>query len=147
MAQKYNYGKRSVESLDTCHKDLQLIAYEAIKVSDVDFGISEGHRALERQKKLYDEKKSRIDGISQKGKHNYIPSLAFDVYAYVNGKASWEVKDLTYIGGVMTSTAHRLYDEGKITHILRWGANWDNDGVIMDDQTFQDLPHFELLKP
>lgn len=141
----YVFGNTSLERLDTCHHEMKLIMKEALSVSVVDFGIAEGHRTLERQKKLYDEGLSQIDGVKVKGKHNYNPSLAADVYAYVNGKASWAEKDLCYIAGVITGTAERLRREGKIESKIRWGGNWDGDGVIVTDQSFIDLPHFELI--
>jgi peptidoglycan L-alanyl-D-glutamate endopeptidase CwlK len=143
------FGEGSKGNLDTCHNDLQLIANEAIKITPIDFGVSEGHRSVERQNKLFKEGKSKIDGINKKGKHNYSPSLAFDIYIYVKGKSklAYDEKHLTFIGGVLIATAKRLYSEGKITHILRWGANWDGDGELIYDQSFQDLPHFELKKP
>ena len=120
----HKFSGKSKERLETCHKDLQLIMTEAIQNSMVDFGIAEGHRSLERQKLLFDAGKSRIDGISKKGKHNYSPSLAVDIYAFVNGKASWDVSYLSYLGGVITATAAMLYEEGEISHKVRWGGNW-----------------------
>jgi len=135
------------------HKDLQLIFNEALKVSDVDFGCAEGHRTISRQQELYAQgrtkpgrKVTRIDGVNQMSKHNYDPSLAGDIYAWLNGKANWSERLLIYIGGVMTATAARLLAEGRITHALRWGGNWDRDGEIVTDQEFDDLPHFELVK-
>ena len=139
----YKFSNTSLDRLATCHEDLQLIAKEAIKVSQVDFGIACGHRTKEDQLKAFRGGFSKIDGITRKGKHNYSPSLAFDVYAWI-GKASWDVAHLTYIGGVITSTALRLKNEGKISSSVRWGANWDGDGVIITDQSFDDLPHFEI---
>lgn len=140
----YAFGETSKNRLATCHPDLQLIANTAITISHIDFGIAEGHRSVERQKKLFDEGKSRIDGISKLGKHNHMPSMAFDVYAWVDGKASWDEKYLTYIGGVITATAAMLLRKGSIERTLRWGGNWDGDGKIIYDQNFIDLPHFEL---
>ena len=29
---------------------------------------------------------------------------------------------------------------------IRWGGDWDGD-TVFDDQSFHDLPHFELLEP
>ena len=141
----YSFSKTSASRLATCHEDLQKIANLAIKVSAVDFGIAEGHRSIERQKMLYAAGKSKIDGTTKKGKHNYDPSLAFDVYAYVKGKASYSERDLCYIGGVMKACAEILHDQGMIYHKLRWGGNWDGDGQIVTDQGFIDLPHFELI--
>lgn len=139
------FGNTSQERLKTCHVDLQVIANTAIEVTKIDFGIAEGARSVERQKQLFDEGKSKIDGVTRKGKHNYTPSLAFDLYAFVNGKASWDREHLTYLGGMINGIAELLYQQGKITHQLRWGGNWDSDGVIISDQTFIDLPHFELI--
>ena len=144
----YKFGNRSKEQLGTCHKDLQLIAEEALKISQVDFGVSEGHRTVEKQLEYFNTGKSKIDGINKKGKHNYQPSLAMDIYAYVKGKGSlaFNTTYLAYLGGVITSVAARLKNEGRITHSIRWGYNWDSDGDIGTDQRFQDLPHFELKK-
>lgn len=142
----YTFGNRSKEKLAQCHPDLQLIASESLKVSMVDFGVSEGHRTIEKQQEYFNSGKSKVDGIKIKGKHNYQPSLAFDIYAYVKGKPhlAFNKTYLSYLGGVITATAQRLLNEGKITHKVRWGYNWDGDGEIGTDQRFQDLPHFEL---
>lgn len=142
----YLFGNRSKEKLAQCHPDLQLIAVESLKVSQVDFGISEGYRTVEKQLEYFNTGKSKIDGIKIKGKHNYQPSLAFDIYAYVSGKPhlAFNKTYLVYLMGVITATAKRLLNEGKITHSIRSGYNWDSDGEIGTDQRFQDLPHYEL---
>ena len=134
------FGERSQKNLDTCHHQLQLVANEAIL--HVDFSVIEGHRSLERQKKLFDEGRSKIDGISQQGKHNPDPSEAFDLLPYpamVNGVNVWEDRDrfllfAGFVKGIATSMG--------IT--LRLGADWDGD-FSTADQTFHDLPHFEIL--
>lgn len=143
----YQFGTTSQRRLATCHQDMRLIMSVAIQRSQVDFGIAEGHRSIARQQQLFKEKKSRVDGINKLGKHNYNPSLAADVYAWVNGKANWDEKHLAYIGGVVTAVAKELLAQGRISHDIRWGANWDRDGEIITDQDFDDLPHFELVKP
>lgn len=142
------FSNRSKTKLASCHSDLQLISEESLRVSQVDFGISEGHRSVEKQLEYYNTGKSKIDGIKKKGKHNYQPSLAFDIYAYVSGKPelSFNMTYLAYLGGVITATAERLLNEGRISHKIRWGYNWDSDGEIGTDQRFQDMPHFELIK-
>lgn len=135
----YQFGTTSKNRLNTCHDDLIKVLTAAIALSPIDFGIAEGHRSLDRQKQLFGEGKSRIDGITKKGKHNYSPSLAVDVYAFVNGKASWNEKELCLIAGVILSVAANYGIK------LRWGGNWDGDGQIISDQNFIDLPHFELI--
>ena len=140
------FGARSIEQLSTCHKDLQKIFYTAIEITDIDFGISEGQRSTQKQRQYFDQGKSKIDGIIKKGKHNYVPSLAADIYIYKNGKAEWGNEDLTYIAGLIKGVSELLYEYGEVDHKIRWGGNWDMDGEILVDQSFDDRPHFELIK-
>ena len=148
----FKFGRSSTEKLETAHKDLQLIFNLAIRRSKVDFGITEGYRSIERQKMLYDQGKSRIDGIIRKGKHNYNPSQAVDYYIYhpnleLRRRLAYDKVSLAYVAGLLDSCAEELYDKGQISHKLRWGANWDMDGVIDLDQSFDDYPHVEIIKP
>lgn len=122
----------------------------AITRSRIDFGISEGHRSLERQKQLFDEGKSKIDGIERKGKHNHDPSEAVDIFVYhpdpeLRQELAYDTGSLCYIAGVVNSCAEELIEKEEITHSIRWGGNWDKDGVILKDQNFNDLPHFEII--
>lgn len=141
----YQFGETSKQRLATCHKDLQMIMGLAIMVSKVDFGIAEGYRSLEKQMQYFREGKSKIDGVKVKGKHNYRPSLAVDIYPFVNGKALWEDEHLSYLAGVIDSAAQTLLRDGSINHRIRWGGNWDMDGELLIDQSFDDRPHFELV--
>jgi peptidoglycan L-alanyl-D-glutamate endopeptidase CwlK len=142
---KYKFSTTAASRLATCHSDLQKIMNLAIELTDMDFGIAEGHRSIERQQQMYKDGKSKIDGITRKGKHNYSPSLAVDIYAFVNGKASWAVADLMFLNGIITAAAKILKAQGEITHDIRLGANWDRDGEFLTDQSFDDLPHIELV--
>ncbi len=140
------FSARSFDKLSTCHIDLQLIAKTVIEITPIDFGISEGHRSLEKQQEYFKKGLSKIDGINKKGKHNYDPSMAFDFYIYVPGKKlSYDKYHLTFIAGLLIAVAKMLKLEKKITYDVRWGGNWDSDGEIIYDQTFQDLPHLELI--
>ena len=141
----YLFGKRSREALASCHADLRLIAESALERTQVDFAVVEGHRSLERQRLLYEAGKSKIDDISRKGKYNFSPSLAFDICVIVQGKASWRECYLAYLGGVITATAADLLARDLVKRSLQWGGNLDGDGVIITDQGFIDLPHFELI--
>lgn len=146
---EHRFGKRSQSKLNTCHEDLIKIMTLAISRSDIDFGISEGHRSLDRQYQLFLEGKSKIDGLDKKGKHNLTPSEAVDIYVYhpdriTQRKIIYDKKHLSYIGGVIMSCAQELYDKGEVTHLIRCGMNWDGDGIIDYDQLFDDFPHFEL---
>lgn len=128
------------------HPDLQKIFNLAIKRSRVDFGISQGYRDPELQLKYFKEGKSKV----KFGKHNKKPAEAGDIYIYhanksMRKKIVYDLVHLAYVGGIIDSCAKELKAKGEITHSVRWGANWDNDGVLMKDQSFQDLPHIELI--
>jgi peptidoglycan L-alanyl-D-glutamate endopeptidase CwlK len=136
----YFFGEKSINQLSTCHPDLQLIMNTAIKISDIDFSIIEGYRTLELQEKYYNEGASKV----QTGKHNLIPSMAVDICPYING-LKWNYEHFTYLAGLIHGITEMLLKEGKITHRIRWGGNWDMDGTILIDQSFDDRPHFELI--
>lgn len=157
---KYTFGKKSLEKLDTCHKDLQKILKLAISRSKIDFGISEGYRPLLKQQayyaigrttELHRKPITNIDGVNKKGKHNIMPSEAADLFIWHDNKSTrekiaWDKSHLSYIAGLIDSCTEELYSKGEITHKIRWGANWDSDGIIDYDQEFDDFPHFELIK-
>jgi peptidoglycan L-alanyl-D-glutamate endopeptidase CwlK len=104
------------------------------------------HR-IEKQHQYFKEGKSKIDGVTKKGKHNYIPSLAVDIYPYFDNGAKWDNEHLSYLSGIIHAVSEMLFASGKITHKIRWGGNWDMDGIILIDQSFDDRPHFELVLP
>jgi len=143
----FKLGKRSKDNYNTLHPDLQKIIDMALKVSQVDFTIIEGERTVERQQKLFNEGKSKIDGINKKGKHNYSPSLAFDFIAAVPNRKdlAFDKNHLMYLVGVFTACGKHLLNECEITHRTRSGANWDMDGTLVYDQRFLDMPHIEII--
>ena len=102
----YKLSKRSYNNLLTCHEDLQKIMGLAIQVSPVDFIITEGHRSVARQFKLFLQGLSKVDGTNTIGKHNLTPSMACDICAYVRGnkKLAFDVAHLAAIGGAVFIT-------------------------------------------
>jgi peptidoglycan L-alanyl-D-glutamate endopeptidase CwlK len=143
----HRLSKTSKGRLNSCNDDIQIIVNAAISVSRVDFGIAEGHRSVEKQQEYFKAGKSRVDGIKIKGKHNYSPSQAFDIYGWVAGKINYEKETMCYLAGLIVGVSEMLYKDGKTDHKLRWGGNWDKDGIILKDQSFDDMPHFEIYKP
>jgi peptidoglycan L-alanyl-D-glutamate endopeptidase CwlK len=76
--------------------------------------------------------------------------MAFDFHVSEkihDNPLTWDEEHLTYVGATLMAVADILYQEGKIIHKLRWGGNWDQDGVILKDQKLWDRPHVELVKP
>ena len=153
-----HYGAYSKRNLATAHPDLQVVFNEVIK--DFDNTIIHGHRSVEYQFEIYqmgrtlvdgvwvitDKSKvlTYLDGINKKSKHNYDPSMAIDAAPY---PIDWANKDRAiFFVGFVLGTASRLLAEGKITHKVVSGMDWDND-TDLDDQTFIDRPHFQLIKP
>ena len=158
-------GKRSIAERDTCHADLQKVIDLAIKRSDVDFGLHQGARTVSEQQTYFDNGKSGInpkkysttEDLCRVAKHIVIPghpkygkSRAIDLHCSekYNGKSyTWDGNHLSYIAGVFTSCAKELYEKGEISHIVRWGGDWDSDGIIGYDHKLKDFPHLELIKP
>jgi len=132
---RYYLSDQSIEHLSTCDDRLINIIQHAIKVSPYDFKVIEGHRSLERQLRLYQQGASKIDGITRKGKHNYFPSRAVDVAPY---PIDWQDTSRFYTLAGTILTVASMFNVN-----LRWGGDWDGDGSFRD-QTFHDLPHFEL---
>jgi peptidoglycan L-alanyl-D-glutamate endopeptidase CwlK len=126
----YKFSERSLNKLGTCDERLQELFLEAIKLTPIDFGISEGYRDTETQQKYFKEGKSKLDGVNNKSKHNYLPSRALDLYAYVGGKASWDKIHLSTIYGVVETIARQK------SIPIRWGGNF---------KSFLDMPHYELI--
>ena len=156
----FKFGENSVERLMTCHEDLQKILYAAIRMSPIDFGIAEGHRPLNVQREYYAIGRTRelhrkpitdVDGINKMGKHNKEPSEAADIYIWHADKATrmkiaYDNVHLSYVMGIIHACAGSLLDQGQITHKIRWGGNWDGDGIIKFDQGLIDFPHVEIIQ-
>ena len=128
----FRYSKKSTDRLMTCHASLQALFFEVIKFADC--AILEGHREQERQDRLYEEGKSKLSFPNSK--HNKLPSLAVDAAPY---PIDWnDTARFYYFGGIVRGIAF------KMDIPIRWGGDWDGD-LQVKDQTFNDLPHFELL--
>lgn len=138
------FGKTSKERLATCHPDLQLILNTAIKT--VDCSIFCGHRNKANQNKAFDAGLSQVKWPDSK--HNVFPSLAVDCGPYFPElrNTDWEdYKAFAVFAGYCMRIADELLEKELITHRLRWGGDWDGDGRTADE-SFVDLPHFELVK-
>ena len=147
----YKFGKTSQARLNTCHIDLQKICNEVIK--NIDFSVLEGARTLAKQQEYFNAKPPRttLDGINKKSKHQVTKekplSTAVDVAPYpIDFKNQSKARARFYfLAGYFFQASKTLFDAVDITPKLIWGGNWDND-FDFEDQTFDDLPHFELVK-
>ena len=125
------FGKRSKERLTTCDKRLQKVFNEVIK--HVDCSVLEGYRSQERQDKLYGEGKTKVKHPN--GRHNSNPSRAVDITPW---PIDWNDRERqTLFAGFVLGIGRSMGIK------LRWGGDWDMDDDF-NDQSFDDLPHFEL---
>lgn len=142
------FGKTSKERLSTCNSDLVKICNEVIR--HIDYSIVEGARTDEAQHQYFKDGKSKLDGVTQKSKHQVTKakplSGAVDVAPYpIDFKNESKAKARFYLlAGYFFQASETLYEAGEITHKLRWGGDWDSDKDFKD-QSFDDLPHFELI--
>ena len=125
------FGKQSRTNLHACHQDLQNLFLEVVKYFDC--SILEGFRGEIGQNKAFHEGRSKLK--YPESKHNKMPSLAVDVVPY---PINWNDKErFYYFAGFVKGIASQL------GIVIRWGGDWDSDTQV-HDQTFFDLPHFEL---
>ena len=138
----FYFSKNSKQLLDKgVHPDLVKLANEVIKITPIDFSITETYRSNERQKQLYKQGKSKCDGVNIKSKHQIQDKSgcveAIDICPYINNKLDYEAtNDLFIIVGLFIAKAKEL----NINIIV--GALWDNDSV--KNNSFVDGGHIEL---
>lgn len=117
---------------------MQVLFFEVIK--SFDCTILEGYRNQEDQEAAFAAGNSKLH--YPHGKHNNQPSLAVDAAPY---PLDWKnISRFYWFAGYVMGIAQRLKDEGKITHAIRYGGDWDSDKEI-DEDKFKDLVHFELI--
>ena len=126
----HKFSINSAKVLSSVDSRLREIANRALEISKIDFGIpaSGGMRTATEQRNLYVLGKSQLDGFKKKSYHQ--TGKALDIYAYVDGKASWDKSHLSMVACAMLQAANEL------GYKLQWGGLWVN---------FVDMPHFQLV--
>ncbi len=145
------FGTKSQNVLSTIDVRLGRAAQCVLKIRD--FAVLSGARYAEEQNELF------VEGVSKKrwpdSKHNRDAdgiilqrgsgrrAGAIDIAPWNTEQRvqiPWEDhKAFIHLAGAFEMACA---DEGIA---VRWGGNWDMDEIIMDDQTFQDLGHFEIV--
>jgi peptidoglycan L-alanyl-D-glutamate endopeptidase CwlK len=125
----FSFSEKSLNRMAGVNWQIIEVAKLALSISSIDFGIPRhgGLRTAEEQQQLFNDKASQLDGTIKKSYHQ--SGMALDVFAYVDGKASWDECHLTIIAAAMLEAANRLSVN------MRWGGHWSN---------FKDMPHFEV---
>lgn len=136
MAAHHKFGNKSLERLDTVDYRLKAICLDALAMSPFDLTVTCGVRSKEDQEKAVAEGHSKVH--YPEGKHNALPgekARAVDIHPYpIDFK---DTRRYYILGGIMMA----ISSFKRIP--IRWGGDWDGDGTLTD-QTFNDLPHFEL---
>jgi peptidoglycan L-alanyl-D-glutamate endopeptidase CwlK len=131
----FKFSSSSEKNMKGVDSRLIEIAHEALCNSPIDFGVPQfgGLRTSKDQQELFNRvpKVTNADGVKIKSYHQ--SGKALDIYAFVNGKASWDELHLALIAGVVLSTANRL--GYKVT----WGGTFGS-------KEFKgwDKPHFQI---
>lgn len=141
-----SFGIDSRKQLDTCRDEI--IKTLEIVVIEYDITVLEGVRSWDRQAELLRQNKTKVgpgeskhnppklaDGTED---HDWL-SDAVDVAPY---PIDWkDARRFIYMAGLIIGVGRTLGFD------FRWGGNWDEDQIIIDDQNFDDLPHFEYRGP
>lgn len=130
-----SFSQRSQDRLNTCDPRLVEVFEEVIKHWDCT--ILQGVRPKEEQDEYFRTGRSKVQWPNSK--HNVLnpgdKSRAVDVAPY---PIDWnDTRRFDYFAGFVKGIA----TSKGIT--LRWGGDWDGDNE-QKDQTFNDLPHFEI---
>jgi hypothetical protein len=126
------FSEFSTLNLLSCHSDLIAILSDLIE--DFDFRVVCGHRNMEEQNAAFESGHSTK--IWPNSKHNGMPSHAVDIIPWPECYS--DLNKFYLLAGRVLQIA---YDKGIP---LRWGGDWDMDDDLQD-QTFQDQGHFELV--
>ena len=118
----FKLSRRSLDRLEGIDEGLQEVVKMAITLSKTDFGVIQGLRTKKQQEELV------AKGASQTMKSKHLEGKAFDIMAYVNGRASWElqlyddladaIKEAATTLGVPICWGHSFYCMGHSRNAL-----------------------------
>jgi len=125
----FQFGAASIENLNECHPDLIKVLSLAIQKSKIDFGVAKStKRTKEEQEEFVRTGKSKtMDSLHLIQKDGY--RHAADIFAFIDGKVSYDAGKLRLIGQAIVTAAIECGVK------IRLGMLWD---------TFMDMPHIEL---
>lgn len=148
----FRLSQRSLSRLDGVKPQLVAVVKRAIEITTVDFGVTEGLRTIETQRRYVET------GKSQTMDSKHLTGDAVDLVAYIDGQVSWELNVYDNIADAVKQAAIEQ-DVG-----LRWGAAWNIPDIRKWDgsmeaamnfyiderrrqgrRPFIDAPHFELV--
>jgi peptidoglycan LD-endopeptidase CwlK len=122
----FKLSKRSLSRLEGVNEQLVEVVKEAITLTKIDFGVTEGLRTLERQKELV------AKGASKTMNSKHLTGHAVDLVAYLGSRISWEMNLYDDIADAMKAAA--MVNDVSIC----WGAAWTVPDITEWDGTMQE---------
>ena len=119
----FKLSRRSLERMQGVHPDLVKVVLLAIQLTEVDFGVTEGLRTIEKQREYV------AKGASKTMNSRHLTGHAVDLVAYIGSEVRWDWPLYHKIADAMKRAANSLNVP------IVWGGDW---------KTFKDGPHFEL---
>ena len=148
----FHLSQRSLDRLAGVKPQLVAVVKRAIEITTVDFGVTEGLRTIETQRRYVET------GKSQTMDSKHLTGDAVDLVAYIDGQVSWELNVYDNIADAVKQAAI----EQDVA--VRWGAAWNIPDIRKWDgsmeaamnfyiderrrqgrRPFIDAPHFELV--
>lgn len=128
---RFSFSSKSKNIIEGVNNQLQAVMHRAIEISSIDFGVPStgGKRTAQEQNRLFMGGKSKCDGYELLSYHQ--SGNAIDIYAYVDGKASWKVEHLNVVALAVLAAASELGVK------IKWGGHFKGGW---------DKPHFELIE-
>ena len=123
VAKSFKLSRRSLARLEGVHPDLVRVVNLAIELTEVDFGVTEGMRTIEKQREYV------ARGASKTMNSRHLTGHAVDLVAYIGAEVRWDWPLYHKIADAMKRAANSLGVP------IVWGGDW---------ASFKDGPHFEL---
>jgi peptidoglycan LD-endopeptidase CwlK len=144
-----SFDAASLERLKTLDHRLVVIMEQAKARCPFDWRIVQTDRTIEQQAEYFATGRSKIDpakypnkaDLYKAAKHIIGPGMPLSraVDVAIVGSEPYHVPSLCFLAGVVRSMSIGMGTP------VRWGADWDQDGKLIEPGTFVDLPHFELV--
>ena len=110
----FRFSKRSLAHLDEVVEPLRQVAIEALRVTEIDFAVTDGIRSRAEQGALLDA------GATQTMHSRHLTGHAIDIAAYIGPRLLWAPQSL------YDSIASAFAAASKELEIpIRWGGAWN----------------------
>lgn len=119
----FKLSRRSFDRMQKVHPDMVKVVMLAIELTEVDFGVTEGVRTIEKQREYF------AKGASKTMNSRHLTGHAVDLVAYIGSEVRWDWPLYHKIADAMKRAANSLGVP------IVWGGDW---------KSFKDGPHFEL---